>query len=253
MSTTTEIVPAYVERGKVALKEGKSLKEIASEVLDDLPAVVTTEVVPFPPVPKPLVITDEHRVALAELSSVFGVVQPDTRRTLTPDEITTLYKERECLKTIGDLLDGREEAIKTLIRHHLDVDAETRGVAVPKAKVDGATGEVIVEPSPRDQHGHYVLATKGKPERLPIPGTNQEWSREYRSGSVEVDTERLEALLAAGEISREDYLSFTREVRVFDEDRAREAMKKDPSRFALLRRISRRSSVGSSLFVRKAQ
>lgn len=251
--TQTEVVPLYVERGRVAIKENKSLEEIAEAVLDETPVTITDVVVPFPALPKPLELTDEHKKALRSLAKVFGQVQKTERGTLTPEEIAAVYEEREVLRTITELLSGREDAIKEYVRHHFDVDAEERGVAVPKAVIDRATGTVIVEPSPRSKDGHYVLGTKGNPERLPIPGTNMEWSREFRADKPQVEGSRLKELFEAGEISKEEYYAFTREQRVFDADKARESLKKNPALLGVLRRISTRTGVGSSLFVRKAQ
>lgn len=253
--TTAEVVPAFIERGKVALKKGAALTEIAEEVLDPAQSVVVTnEVIPFPPVPKPVEITDKQKKALRRLKDVFAVVQPTERRALKDEELAALYEEREVLKVILDLLDGREEDIKTLVRTHMDVIAEETGVAVPKAVVEPQTGKVIVEPSPRDQHGHYVLCVKGTPERCDIPGTDQAWSREFRSAGTTIDGNRLAELYDAEEITREEYLGFTREVRVFDGDKAKKFIEQNPVKgLSLLRRITTRSGVGSSLFVRKAR
>lgn len=251
MSTSTEVTP-YIERGKIALRKADAtMKDLVLAVTDELPISNYVFDIPFPP-PAPIrTITPVQAEALIALPDVFGKVQPGTRRTLSPEEIVALYKEREVIKTISELLDGREDDIKTTIRHHMDVDAEERGVAVPKAKVDAASGEVIVAATERDANGHYVLCSKGKPERLPIPGTNQSWSREYRAGGVNTDQgERLLALYESGEITREDYLAFTKEVRVYDPTKAMESIKKNPERLGLLRRISQRTGVSTALWVR---
>jgi hypothetical protein len=251
-STSTEVQP-YIERGKIALRKADAtMKDLVLAVTDELPISNYVFDIPFPAVAPVRTITEAQTEALKVLPEVFGKVQPGTRRTLKPEEITTLFKEREVLKTIGDLLDGREEDIKTIVRHHMDVDAEERGVAVPKSQVDPATGQVIVQATERDQNGHYVLCAPKKPERLNVPGTDQAWSREYRTGGVNDDQgERLLALYEAGDITREDYLAFTREVRVYDPAKAMESIKKNPERLALLRKISQRTGVSTALFVRK--
>jgi hypothetical protein len=106
--------------------------------------------------------------------------------------------------------------------------------------------------TPRDLKGHYVVAAKGEPERLPIPGTNQAWSREFRSGSASVDGSRLLDMYEAGDISREDYLSFTREMRVFDEEKALKAINDDPKRLEILARLAVPGRPSTAMFVRKA-
>lgn len=250
MSTSKDMLPAVVQRGIIAAKTGSSLKEVAALLVEN-DAVEVYAPAEFPPVAPRTVITAEHEAALEALPGVFGQVQPETRRALTDDERLALYREFETLKKVTGLLDGRLDAIKTSIRHDFDVQAEEAGVAVPKAVVRG--GHVVVEASPRDVAGHYVLGSKGKPERLPIPGTNVEWSREMRSGTLNIDGSLLEALAESGEVSREDYLAMTREVRVFDEKKAMEAIVKNPERLNLLRRITRRTGIGSALTTRNAR
>ena len=189
--------------------------------------------------------------ALLALPGVFGKVQPDSRRTLTADEVKGLWDERLVLKAIGDLLDSREEDIKTLVRHHLDVDAEESGRAVSKAVIDPETHKVIVEATPRDINGHYVLAAPQQPERLNVPGTDQAFSREFRTGSISVDADLLLRLHEDGDLSREDYLSFTREVRVFDKAKALAAISKNPNLLGLLAKISRKGLASTSIQARK--
>lgn len=249
--TSTNLPAPLLERGRVALRDPKAtLESIATAMLtDDVPAEFLA-VAPqaFPAVPAHREITAAQAEALIALPSVFGTVQPTERRALTDDEVSALYKERQVLKTLGDLLSGREEDIKTLIRHHMDVSAEERGVAVPKAVV--RDGQVVVEATPRDASGHYILCAPKAPERCPIPGTSEDWSREYRSGKVEIDLGALERLHEEGVVSREDYLAFTREVRVIDKAKVMEAIAKKPERLGLLAKISKRGLPGTSLFVR---
>jgi hypothetical protein len=251
-STTSTALVALIEKGKIALRQGKSLKDVAIEIADPAPEhVVTAVAVPFPPVPAPLTITPEDKRALLDLPKVFGKVVVGERRTLAEDEITALRAEQEVLRQIENLMKGRDDAIKEYVRNHMDVDAEERGQAVPKDVVRG--GKVIVEATPRDGSGHYILASKGNPVRVPIPGTNTEYSSEYRAGTVGINGSALDALLESGEITREDYLAMTVERRVFDEDKAKKALLAKPERLSILRKITTRSAAGTSLFVRKAK
>jgi hypothetical protein len=252
----TEIEP-FLAEGRIVLKEpGVSLKAVQEAIVEPYQAdVARTEDVPFPAPPRPLKITTEVEEALQVLPSVFARVQPETRRTLTDAENHDVYAEREALRTIIDLLKQRDEDLKTLIRTHMDVDAEERNIAVPKAQVDEATGQVIVAATERDINGHYVLASKGNPERCPIPGENLEWSREYRSGSTSVDSTVLTQMAKDGEISRAAFLAMTREVRVFDETKALDnAVHNDGVRDEVLKAIRKMTKHGkpsTQLFVRK--
>lgn len=254
---TTEVEPILAQ-GRIALKSATSLADVQKAMVEPYRAdTARTEMMPFPEVPAPVVLTDEVREALARLKDVFAVVQPESRRTLTEEERAAVHDERQVLKTIMGLLEGRDEALKTLIRHHMDTDAEERGVAVPQAVVDPATGQVIVEATDRSADGHYILCAPQKPERCPIPGTNQEWSREYRQGAISTDPLVIEDMLAAGEITRAEYLAMTREVRVFDPNKAMDmAVHKPEYAEGILRAIKAMTKVGKpsvSLFVRKAR
>lgn len=257
MSVKSEIESA-VKRGAIALKEKGSLKAVQEAMVEPYHAdTARTEMVPFPPVPAPVVLTEEAKKALADLPNVFAVVQPETRRTLTEDEMKAVYAERQALKEIVTLLTGRDESLKTIIRHHMDVSAEERNVAVPKAKVDPVSGEVIVEATDRSADGHYILASPKNPERVHIPGTNQDWSREYRSGTTSLDESVIEDLYKSNQIDREVYLAMTREKRVFDAAKAMDVAVNKPDLRAAILDVIRQMTIpgkpGTSLFTRKQQ
>jgi len=236
MTETTELSP-LIKQGQIALREGASLAAVAAAMLVEMPEVEALAPA-APTVPAPVELTPEVKQALEQMSEVFAAVQPTERRRLSDTEVAALYIERDVVKKVGEVLAGREENIKEYVRNHLDVVAEETG------RTDANT--------PRDGKGHYVVAEKGKPERLPIAGTNQAFSREFRSGKASVDGSRLLDMYEAGEISREDYLAFTREMRVFDEDKALKAINDDPKRLEILARLAVPANPTTSLFVRKA-
>lgn len=255
--TVTALEPA-IERGRIALrKPDATLKDVVEKMAEDLPTIVYSSVEEFPPPAPVLEITPEQAEALIALPAVFGQVQPGVRRSLSEDEIRALYDEREVLRKIMACVATRDEAIKETMRHHMDVDAEERGVAVPKAVVDEKTGQVIVEATDRTKEGHYILCGPQAPERTPIPKTNLEWSREYRKGTVSTRTspDEMLDLLNDGVIDRDAYLAMTREVRVFDETKALSAAVHSPDlRDQIIRAIKAMTSVGKpsvSLFIRK--
>jgi septum formation topological specificity factor MinE len=251
-------VEPYIEQGRIALQQGKSLREVREAMAAPYQAdVARTEALPFPSVPAPVEITEDVAEALKRLPEVFMVVQPTERRTLTDEEKIAVYEERDVLKHILVLLETRDEHLKTIIRHHMDVDAEERNIAVQKATVDPGTGQVIVEATDRTTDGHYILCGPGNPERTHIPGTNQDWSREYRKGTVTSDESVLDQMHEEGEIDRDVYLAMTRQRRVFDENKAQQAALEKPDlRDEILRVIAKMTRQGKpsvSLFTRKAR
>jgi hypothetical protein len=245
-----------IERGQFALRMNpdQTLAELAAAITEEVPTFWTMpgQVIPFPDVPAPVIMTKEIQEALEALPEVFGKVNIEKRRTLTPEEITQVFDEHEALGALQNVLQDRRDNLKEYVRTHLDVDAEEENRAIP-ADVFDAEGNKIAEASPRDPHGHYVLGEKGSPERLNVPGTNKAFSREASSYKASISGDRLLELYEAGEISREDYLAFTREVRIFDENKARQAIHKDPRLLGLLARITQRGGMKSALFVRKAK
>lgn len=254
----TDLLPAY-KAGQIALRDGARLGEVAETLIEtvEVTHVPSTTAVPFPDLPKAPEITAEDKRALLDLPKVFGQVVMDTPRTLAPNEIADLAKERSVVKRITSLLKGREEAIGEYIRTHVDSEATAAGIGVPKDVVRG--GKVIVEATPRDDAGHYILAAKGNPTRVHIEGTNEDFSLEYRagrSGTVTISGEDLLDLYESGQIDRADYLALTRETRVFDEDKARKACIDNPALLGVIAQVTRRTGAGSpgtSLYVRKAK
>ena len=257
-ATGTELVPTAFLQGRIALRDHtKTLVEVAATLLEPEPDHVPgSAMVPFPDVPATPVLTKEHKDALAKLPKVFAKTLVEDRRSLATEEIAALYDERETVKTVMEVLNGRVDVINENVRTHVDVDHEERGIAVPKDHI--RSGVVLTEATPRDSSGHYIFASKGKPTRVNIPGTNEAFSLEYRAGrdgGVTIDSHHLLDLYEEGEITREQYLALTSERRVFDEDKATKAIVKDPTLLEVIAKVTRRvapTKPGTSLFIRKA-
>lgn len=223
-----------VARGITALSDkGATLKSVAAALVDDF----VQELPLAPAAPARVTLTEDLREALEALPNVFGQVQPDAVRMLSDEEHQLLLRERTAVTTIITVLGTRKDAIRDAVANHMDLAARAAG------KVDDDT-EV-------DDRGHYVIARKGEPEQCPIPGTNQVWSREYRAGSVTIDGDRLLDLYESGKISRDEYLAFTRETRVFDEDKAFNAMAKDPTLLKVFRQLVKKGKSSTAVCVRK--
>ena len=232
----TELATTAFDRAALVLKrEGKvALKDVAEVLVSDAPAPVPAQ----PKPPKVLELTEAQRYALDAIGSIFGTVQPDTVRALTDEENAALYGERHVIDSIIEPLTERREAIKDAVRNHMDIVAAGLGL--------------VTDETPIDKDGHVVVAAKGAPERVAIPGTSQAWSREYRSPTVSLRGDRLLDMYEAGEIDRETYLSMTREVRVFDEDKAMAALSKNPGLLGVIAKLADKGQPSTALFVRKA-
>lgn len=231
-----------IERGTIVLKQGGSFADIQAALTADIEK--PAQAVPaLPEAPAQVVLTDDVKKALRRLPDVFAVVQPAERRALDATEIQAVHEEREVLKQIVTLLAGRDDNLKEIIRNHMDVVAEKDGRAD--------------ESTERDDSGHYILASKGNPERCDIPGTNQAWSREYRSGRTTTDDSVLDDLMTEGKISRDAYLAMTREVRVFDANKAMLSVTQKPDLrgeiFSAIKAMTKFGRAGTSLFVRKSK
>jgi hypothetical protein len=171
---------ASIERAnRLLLGETPKLDAILKALVE-----TPTEVVGQPKPPKKIELSDEAHHALQILPAVFGRVQPEVVRPLTDVEQKEIGEEALTLEAILNDLKARQEAIKETIRHHLDRTAITSGRVTPD--------------TPIDKNGHYVLGELKNPARLPIPGTNREWSSEYRSGKVTLSFDELLRLYEVG-------------------------------------------------------
>lgn len=258
MTSTALTATESLRKGRIALRDGASLLDVAKTFLEPEPDHEPgAAMVPFPPVPQTPILTDEDKAALVRLPEVFGKVIVEQRRRLEDDEIAALYDEREVVKQVMSVLDGRVEVINENVRTHVDVDHEERGIAVPKDFV--REGKVLTEATPRDAKGHYIFARPQQPTRVRIPGTNMDFSLEYRKGSdsgVTIDSNHLLDLYEAGEITREQYLAVTREVRVFDEKKASAAILRDETLLEVIAKVTKRvapGKPGTNLQVRKTK
>lgn len=227
-----EIEPV-IGQGRMALRqENATLKSVAAAMLADAPYDPAEDLKPA----ESVTLSTKLLMALKDLPVFFGRHQVTQIRQLTEIELRDLGAEQQVIDQIMKPLEARREAIKETVRHHMDLTAVADGKVGPHTE--------------RDANGHYVVARKDDPERVPVPGSNKAWSREYRSGRVEIDGRKLLDLYDDGEITREQYLAMTREVRVFDEEKALRSMSKDPSLLNVFRKIIKRGRPGTSLYMR---
>lgn len=241
-----------VLRGREVLKRTSDINTVASALVeDDLPAT-DGQVIPFPKLPKPRKVTRELQAQMDRLPGVFGWVELEERRTLSDAELEELRTEHKTLDEVMTALRKRIEDLKEIVRTDMDVRAEEDNIAFPKDIV--RKGVVVAKATPRDSKGHYILAKgKGQPYKVPIDGTGEAYSQEFRQGKVTVEGEKLLDLYDAGKITRDELLAFTRETRVLDESKAGAALREDPERaLEILRMITTHEPPSTALFVREA-
>lgn len=219
--------------------------------LQDLIAAPPVErPVAFPELPKPPDLTDSAREALDAVPRQFGSFHLTERRALTTAELAKLTAEAQTLSQVVKPLADRLEAIKETVRTHMDVAAETAGLAIPAGQSRG--GVLLREATPRIQGGkaagHYLLAGPATPHKVPVAGFEQEWEQRYTKGKAAPSRAALAALLDEGEITRQEFLAFTRESRQLDTDRIAAFIRKNPARgTAILAAITTRDAPGASL------
>jgi hypothetical protein len=216
--------------------EGANVKNLAAALAGDVevPLEQAAEVV----APKQVEITPALAEALKHLPEVFGIVQPDTIRRLTAAEIKALHDERSTIKAVIEDLLVRKDSIDETVRNHMSVTAQVAGL--------------VTETTELDKNGRPIIAAPKDPQRCNIPDSTEAWSLEFRAGKVTVDGAELLAMYERDEISRETYLSFTKEVRIFDEEKAMAAMRKNPDLIeTVFTKILKRGRAATALFVRK--
>lgn len=141
---------------------------------------------------------------ISELPTVFGKVDPKSARSLNKTELAELLAEKERIDAVEKDIKKRKDRIHAILSDHFD------GVARRQRLVD--------ENTPQDDKGHYLLASKGKPETQPVEGSGKYFTRERSSDTTVFSMDLLEAALAAGDVSRADYLAVTRPVRTREID-----------------------------------
>jgi hypothetical protein len=234
MSQTTAVEPTIsVAAVRKALADTNlSLAGVLTALALAPEAPVVEQGQPAPPAP----ITDDLRKAVAKLPEVFGSVVPNKVRALTPSERVALIEERETIDVILSTLKSRkDEGIRETLANDVDQRIET---TLPEAELATLA---------KDETGHYLHE-----QYIPVPDKSVRIAREIRVGSPTISQEKLLEAFEEGKLSREEYLACTREVRVFDETKARKAIERNPELLAKLAEYATEpgKSVGA-IYIRK--
>lgn len=256
MTATTEdtrgTALAQVAPGVLASVEpGKTwtVAQLADALAGPAPEIPEAE--PFPAPAAPVTCTPKVRKALADLPALLGKVNVSERRMLTPAELEKVTREAVAINAVTTPLGKRSDTISEMIRAHQDIQAEKAGQATPAAVVRG--GRIMRAATQRVPsgvaRGHYLLAEPEAPFETPVEGFDDRWQQRFISGKASLSLDRLKGLEADGTITRDEYLSFTRETRVIDEEKIAAAIRKNPGRaLAIMREITTRSAARASLY-----
>lgn len=238
--TTSEV--EAVAPGALALVEGSkpwTMADLAEKLAGPAAAFTAADALPAPAEKVPF--TDVLRQALKALPALFGQVMPDEARALDRHELKAVTDEAVNLDTVSGEIKTRRDKIQEIIRHHQDHEAEAAegGLAPGTHRVaDGAA------------KGHWLLASPGHPYKTPVDGYTESWAQKMVKGQVTVNSSPsfLLDLFVKGEITREEYLSFTEAVRVYSPEKAKLFIRKNPKRgLAILARMTTRSAPSASL------
>ncbi|MFI0967045.1 hypothetical protein ACH4S8_37525 [Streptomyces sp. NPDC021080] len=207
MGTAVQLVPTYdfeAVTKSLQADPGADLATLLNK-LAQIPAPAATDkpVVKkkVDPVAEENFKTEILRVT-AILPEVVGkVTLPATPRVLRNTELAALIDESEQIGLALKALKAREDKIKNAVSGHFDVTAEKSGKAKP--------GE-----TPVDDKGHYLIGGSSAEQRLeaPVPGKEKRFVREKSKGSSRLSFERLLAAYEEKQITKAEFLAFTREV-----------------------------------------
>jgi hypothetical protein len=215
------------------------------------PAPVLPPAQAFPRPAKPVTMNPVVETALKGLPDVYGTVNVSDRRELDTDELKTVTVEYQAIQAVLNPLGERKKTISEMIRAHQDVQAEKAGLAIPAAVTRG--GKLVTPASQRVAEGvakgHYLLADQKKPFETPVEGWDMAWQQRLVAGKAFSSLSRLEDLADDGEITRREYLAFTRAERVLDQERIADQIRKNPARaLQILAAITERAQVTASLY-----
>lgn len=242
-ATETETGPGtaveQVAGGALAIvKDGEpwTLAKLAGILAGPVPE--TDAAVPAPaPAPRAQV-TGKLKAALSKLPRVFAKVMPDEPRKLTDAELADLTDEYVTLENLTEGVIARQEAIAVTVAHHMDAVALERGLATVKDRIPGGKNK-----------GHLLAATKGDPFKIEVPGFADPWKQVRTAAAPKVVGARIAGLFKDAKISRAEYLSCTRAVRVFDEISMAAFIRANPERgLEILKAITETGTASASLY-----
>jgi hypothetical protein len=244
-TTTTTAGTALAQVAPGLIARVRDEKPFTVTELADLlaaPAPVLPEATPKPAPPKPVRLTDVLKGALRALPGVFGIVAPTERRKLEAAELKSLTEEANAIDAMAKQLGERRKDISEYVRTHMDFTAEDSGI-VTADTIRVAEGVA---------RGHWLLGQPDVPYEVQVDGYADAWQQRYVKGKTSQEQSLLDKLVTDELISRPEYLAFTREVRVLDEDKIKAFIRRNPARgLEILAAITRRSAPSASVYAPK--
>lgn len=236
MSTDTTALELI--KTKTALREGTVAK--IDTIFDAVAPKPSSPVVAK--VPMPVAISDDERAALARLPEVIGAVVPTERRVLTEDEPDRLLDEREVLKVIEGLVKRRLSDISLTVLNHSSAEVDA-----------GATDGVMLDQDGKpllNKEGQVIRKVKVTPQ---APQIKSCFSVETRGGTPAFDLSQFEKDCDDPEITdltHQDYIDNTTQVRVFDENKVMINLRKNPDLLDTLARYVKAPVPTVAVYVR---
>ena len=208
-----------------------------SDLLKALAPHAVAEGKPSTPTPAAAVISDDERKALAKVVEVFGQVCPTEKRALLSTEVDALIEEKQCLDTVKKMATNRlSDGIRTIVFNHFDTEVEAEeGFDADEAE--------------RDKTGFLLTNAEARG----TGNTGKRFTREVSEGAPTLDVEGLKALAEDPEFeefTHKDFLAMTRQVRVVDEHRVMEVLKKKPTLVTAIARATKPGKKTVSLNLR---
>jgi hypothetical protein len=233
MSETTEVTPTAQLTGvRAALSK---VKATVTDVLNAAKPQKDLVTLAETPIPGSAALNEEAEEAVSRVGKLLAELDlPDRRRMLTRDELETLTRTYVEWDKASKGLAASREQIKAAIFNHFDA------VAAHDGKIDLDT-----------QHTKEGWAIVEDKTSAVVPGLDVKLTREVAGGKTELDVDRLRDLVEDEVIEQEDFLALTRQIRVVDEARALEWLRKNPGRAHLLLEGTRTGSARASLYLRK--
>lgn len=224
----TEIVPAAIT-GLLA-KPNTKVHDVLKAAVAEAPLAETAST----PIPTSPALSDDARVAVKRIVDKLELLDlPNSRRQLSPQEmhdvVATFITLDEAIKGLG----VSKEQFKAALFNHFDQ------VAVQEGK--------ITQDTRLTKEGWAIVEDKVS---AAVPGLDKKATREVRGGTPSLTAEALAELVAAEEISHEDYLAMTRQTRVAEEAQVLEWLRKNPGKAATLAKAVTTTTPSAGLYLR---
>lgn len=204
-------------------------KATVSDVLKAALPEPIAEKAPATPLPQSPELNASSAALLDLASQLANLALPDGHRQLSPAEQKAVVGALASLKPVAKALKVSEAQLKATLFNHLDEVERTNGRITEETlftKEGWAIAEGVVE---GDRHNAV---------------------REPRLGSLNLGTDGLQELEAAGEITHQEYLEMTSPRRVLDEAATLAWIRKNPGRAEVLAKAAKRDRATAALQLR---